>query len=142
MDPLARRELITRYQETRCDIRRDGEWHSIDAVPARPVFLVSAWNPGGTPAGAAENARHDDDLRRHLEQARLQPRRVRGRSRTGHEEGWMIPYERSLALALLARYGQVAGVIWNERGRTLLWADGLTSPLDGDQCAMPAVDAV
>jgi hypothetical protein len=141
MDPLQRSALIERYRATRCDLLVDTVWRSVDAVPEKPQFLMSAWNPGGMTTSATDNARNDRRLHRRLVGLGLQPQRFRGRDGQSEELGWMFPYERRRSLVLLADFGQLAGVVWEPRGRSLLWAEGLMSPIDSDRCEIPDEDA-
>jgi hypothetical protein len=140
MDPLQRSAVIERYRSVRCDVLEGGSWRSVDDLPAEPMFLMTAWNPGNVAASEVENQRNDARLHARLLALGLRATRIRGRAAEGVEPGWMFPHERRRSMGLLAEFGQVAGVIWEPRGRSLLWAEGLVSPIDGDRCEIPDED--
>jgi hypothetical protein len=138
-----RARQLEAYRSARCDVLRQGVWTSLDTVPEESLFLLSAWNPGNEPAGIAENIQHDARLLRCLTTSGIIPVRARGRGTGGPiEEGWLVPYDRERCLALLRQFGQVAGIVITPTGRTVLWADGSETTLDGDRCEVPAVPPV
>ncbi len=138
MTPEERNRLLDGYRRTRCDMLWHGEWVSVAALPNQPVFLLSAADPGAVPASQEENIQNDARLLRALVAAGLNPIRMRGRGgREPPEEGWLVPHEDARSLALLRQFRQVAGIILDAHGRTVLWADATQIALDGQACRVP-----
>lgn len=140
MDALERSTIIEQYRKVRCELLIDGEWSSAVTPPTEPMFLMSAWNPGRRETSEADNHRHDARLYARLLHHGLQPQRFRGRGSAGTEFGWMFPHDQQRSLDLLAEFGQLAGVVWTPRGRSLLWSEGMFSPIDSDRCEIPDED--
>jgi hypothetical protein len=96
---------------------------------AGETLVVTAWNPDGRAASAAENAAADARLLAEL--AGLAPSRVRGAGEGWHEDGWAVAHAPGRSLALIRRHRQVAAWVVTADGRALLWRDGLYEVVKG-----------
>lgn len=121
--------MLSGYRGAESDILCAGRWSLLTGPVARPMFLMSVWNPMGQRTSQAANARTDAHFVCVLRRFGVTPIRTRGHDVVPPEYGWMIAHKRERSLALLRAYGQVAGIIMRGEEKHVLWVDGSLSAL-------------
>ena len=107
------------------ETQEHGRWSPLGTTSRLPLVVVTAWNPAGSLLPLAVNQARDAVLHAELLALGLAPCRSRGRSAAGgwHEEGWQVPHALERTLALLHRYGQIAGWVTELAGASYFWVD-------------------
>jgi hypothetical protein len=111
-----RSELLRAYASTHCILERDGERSPVagpfpEPLPAEPLFVVTAENPGSRRLGPDENAARNAELDAALRALRCLRWPAWGEAADGSwaESGFAVAgVDRDVVVSLGERFGQVA----------------------------------